>query len=209
MLRSLAGTLIRALARYLLTLAGLVALAAWLNWGALVGLFRFAGLGSLAVSEQESYFTVGLLVATFGFALPFAWLAAAHGAAATAAGRFLFRRHRDDLLAGVAGVLRADLASSGDEDVARWRGTYARFEAMVDTWRPTILRPVLRFAIRQVDLRDVEERVLRGSGPVSVRLAGAIVDRVEEEMAGSAATALWVVALVNAAAMIAGAVVLR
>lgn len=171
---------------------GLLGLA--LNWALLLLAARGGVLSS------------GFLILVFGIGFPIGWLLAAQPWAVGRVTRRLYRLHRDEVLGIVAAALRREVGEEADPSPERWFEALDGIRNHVEHY-PRPVRPLLRLALQRAGIGAVEGALRTGSGPAPVRIAAAIADRIEQNLAGSGALWLGIVMGINLLAW-AGAYVL-
>jgi hypothetical protein len=155
----------------------------------------------LLVLPGEGLFSFGARMLIFGIAFPIAWLAAAQPFAVGRGLRRFLQRNRTDVLSFIAAALEHEAGGNADPAPDRWLGAVEALKSHIDRY-PRPLRPILRLGLRRAGIGEVETALRTGSGPAPVRIASAIADRLESELAGSPTVWLWVVGAANLLAYI-------
>ena len=197
------GSALHTAARGLLIMIGFGLVGVVLNWGVLLGLAALAGLlpGGSPATGGVGAFSVGFLVLLLGLGFPLAWFMAAQPMAAAWSARHFYQRHKDDVMGAIERALQSEL---GDEDAAsmeRWSLTIGTLQQSLEQQQPRPLRPVIRLALKQAGIPELEAAVRQGSGPLPARLAQAVAHRFEDQLAGRGTMWLWVVFAANVVAV--------
>ena len=179
--RSAASSVI--LAAAMLVIVGATAFA--FNWAML-----------LAVLPPSGFLSTGVRYTIFGLLAPVAWIAAAQPFAVAGGLRRFYRAHRDEVLAFVSGALQREVAGDAQHTEDRWIGAFEGLRAHIDRY-PRIMRALLRLGLRRLPIAEIETALRSGSGPAPLRIAGAIADHIEAELAASA-SGYWLVGVVAA-----------
>ncbi len=201
LLRRSFGSALLAAGRVAAVLAGFAIAGAGLNWLALLGFFPLPGADALELSREQGLLSSTARVALFGVVFPLAWLLAAQPVAVWSAARLVYRRHKDDVLAGITSVLRLDVDADADVDAAQWLARLEELKDAIAARQPAVLRPVVRLALLVSSLPAIEQRIRDGSGPMVTRVAVAVADQIEEQLSEGASIWLWLVGLANAGAI--------
>jgi hypothetical protein len=174
--------------------SALLAAAILASAGAIGFIVNWAML--LLVLPPGGYLSSGARYLFFGVLFPVAWCAAAQPlAVARGLGRF-YRTHRDEVLSFVASALQSEAAGDADQTVDRWMDAIKGLRAHIDQY-PRIMRRLLHLGLRSLPVDEIEAALRSGSGPAPLRIAGAIADHIEAELAARA-SAYWLVAVVAA-----------
>lgn len=181
---------------------GIAGAALLLNWAFLlfgIGPIRDAMRGD-APDGGVGPFSYGFLVLLLGIAFPIGWLIAAQQHAARLAARRVFRNHKAEVVAILTRAIEREVGEQPD-DAARWAAAFKQLRTRMAEY-PGVLQPVIRLALRRAKVDQLEQALLRGTGPVSTRFAGVTETYIEEEIIGSGAKWLWLVFALNAAAIV-------
>jgi len=174
--------------------SALLALAIIVSVGAIGFILNWAML--LGVLPPGGYLSTGARYLFFGFLFPVAWCAAAQPLAVASGLSRFYRTHRDEVLSFVASALQSEAAGDADQSMDRWIGAIEGLRAHIDQY-PRIMRRLLHLGLRSLPVAEIEAALRTGSGPAPLRIAGAITDHIEAELAARA-SAYWLVAVVAA-----------
>jgi hypothetical protein len=183
LLRS-SGSVLRALGTALLTIAVISAVGFLLNWAVL-----------WLNPSRWGWPILGVL-------FPLAWMVAAKPIAVSFSLRRMFRLHREQLVAAIAHQIETGMDGKLELDGDQWSLTLQTLRQGLESQQPRVMQPVIRAALSQAGVTEMETAFRRGTGPAPARIAGIVADRLDQQLAGRGTLPLRIVLLANAVAIV-------
>ena len=158
--------------------------------------FAFNWTMLLAMLPSSGLLSSGARYLFFGLLFPVGWIAALQPYAVASGLRRFYRAHRDEVLTFMTGALQSEAAGDANQTLDRWIGALEGFRAHIGRY-PWVMRALLRLGLRRLPVGEIETAMRSGSGPAPLRIASAIADHIEAELAARASV-YWLLGVVTA-----------
>jgi hypothetical protein len=116
--------------------------------------------------------------------------------------RRMFRLHREQLVAAIAHQIETGMDGTLELDGDQWSLTLQTLRQGLESQQPRVMQPVIRAALSQAGVTEMETAFRRGTGPAPARIAGIVADRLDQQLAGRGTLPLRIVLLANAVAIV-------